>query len=237
MTNLIHGDIFTKFMIEYDKSNVTSSYPSLTKYEIATILDKAYLALIAQKITGNNIRKVSFEGDIKASEDIRPLIDRTSCKLSTTNYTAANELVATLPTDMLYYIQGALRFNNPISAVDNRDHRMSNIKLLNHEYAESFKVSDTNLPWIKEPVAYLEKDKLHILVDSYKLTTSVPDVCVVTYIKHPNLFVDNINNDDCQFELSHSVAEELINLAIIMALENVESTRLQTKITTSQLEP
>ena len=67
-----HSDIYTKFMIEYDKANVTSSYPSLTNYEIATILDKAYLALIAQKLTGNNVRKVSFEGDIKAIEDTRP---------------------------------------------------------------------------------------------------------------------------------------------------------------------
>jgi len=43
-------------MIEYDKANVTSSYPSLTQKEIATVLDKAYLALIAQKLTGNNSR-------------------------------------------------------------------------------------------------------------------------------------------------------------------------------------
>jgi len=42
-----HSDIRTKFLIEYDKANITSSYPSLTDYEIATLLDKAYLALIA----------------------------------------------------------------------------------------------------------------------------------------------------------------------------------------------
>jgi len=42
-----HSNIKTKFLIEYDKANVTSSYPSLTDYEIATILNKAYLVLIA----------------------------------------------------------------------------------------------------------------------------------------------------------------------------------------------
>jgi len=57
-------------MIEYDKENVTTSYPSLTEYEIATLLDKAYLALIAQKFTGNNMRRVPFEGDEKAVEDL-----------------------------------------------------------------------------------------------------------------------------------------------------------------------
>lgn len=68
---MTHENIFEKFMIEYDKANITSSYPSLTDYEIATILDKAYLALIAQKVTGTNFRKAPFEIDTKAIEDIQ----------------------------------------------------------------------------------------------------------------------------------------------------------------------
>ena len=55
---MTHADIYTKFLIEYDKANVTSSYPDLTKYEIATILDKAYLALISQKILGMHLQKM-----------------------------------------------------------------------------------------------------------------------------------------------------------------------------------
>ena len=71
---MTHKDIFTKFMIEYDKANVTSSYPSLTEYEIATFLDKAYMALIAQKVTGNNVRRAPFEADIKSISDLQPLV-------------------------------------------------------------------------------------------------------------------------------------------------------------------
>ena len=41
---------------------------------------------------------------------------------------------------------------------------------------------------------------------------------------------------DTPFELSDTMAEELISLAVAMALENVESTRLQTKLTTLPLE-
>jgi hypothetical protein len=44
---MTQNDIYTRFMIEYDKANVTSSYPSLTPIEIAIILNKAYLALMA----------------------------------------------------------------------------------------------------------------------------------------------------------------------------------------------
>ena len=71
---MTHKDIKTKFMIEYDKANVTSSYPSLTDYEIATLLDKAYNALIAQKVIGNNIRRSGFETDIKSISDLQPLV-------------------------------------------------------------------------------------------------------------------------------------------------------------------
>ena len=73
---MTHKDIYTKFMIEYDKANVTSSYPSLTEYEIATVLDKAYNALIAQKVTGNNVRRSPFEADTKAVSDLQRLIKR-----------------------------------------------------------------------------------------------------------------------------------------------------------------
>lgn len=41
---------------------------------------------------------------------------------------------------------------------------------------------------------------------------------------------------DTKFELSDSMAEELINLAITMALESVESPRLNTKVQTSTYE-
>ena len=43
-------------------------------------------------------------------------------------------------------------------------------------------------------------------------------------------------SDTIEFELSDQMAEELINLAIVFALENVESTRLSTKLNTRGLE-
>lgn len=46
----------------------------------------------------------------------------------------------------------------------------------------------------------------------------------------------NYSFGNIKFELSDTMAEELINLAVAMALENVESTRLQTKLNTLPLE-
>lgn len=39
-----------------------------------------------------------------------------------------------------------------------------------------------------------------------------------------------------RFELSDQIAEELISLAVALALENIESTRLNTKLNTRGLE-
>ena len=117
---MTHSDIYTKFMIEYDKANITSSYPSLTKYEIATILDKAYLALIAQKYTGNNPRRSAFESDMKAIEDLKPLIN---------NVYIIGNLVGDnsyrFPTDKLdymYILNGEFTVNNSLNSFDGKAH-------------------------------------------------------------------------------------------------------------------
>lgn len=72
---MTHVNIYEKYLIEYDKANITSSYPSLTKKEVVVLLNKAYIALISQKITGNNTRRATFGTDIKVTEDLRKLIN------------------------------------------------------------------------------------------------------------------------------------------------------------------
>lgn len=131
---MTHSNIYTKFMIEYDKANITSSYPSLTRYEVATILDKAYLALIAQKLTGNNPRRAGFEADIKALEDLRPLI--TSSILSASkNPVISNGYNYTVPKDFLYYVMAILKHNSTNTAIDSNDHTMQNVHLISHDKA------------------------------------------------------------------------------------------------------
>ncbi len=222
---MTYKDIHKKYMIEYDKENVTSSYPSLTTYEIATILDKAYLALIAQKLTGNQ-QRVPFEGDIKAIEDVRNLI--ASKKISKSN--------TTLPIDnaVIYKLSDILYFLTALVLIDGK---LVTTNLVNHEIAKNFMHTATNRPWIKNSVCYIEGDNLIVLYDDYS-HKNVGDL-QLTYIKQPDKFVDHIIGktfDDTQFALNDTMVEELISLAIIMSLETVESPRLQTKLNTKTLE-
>ena len=235
---MTHGDIYTKFMIEYDKAGEATSYPSLTKYEIATLLDKAYLAIIAQKLVGNNVRKSGFESDVKAIEDIRPLVTtkRITDIVTEEDDAIKNAVQFKISSNLLYYITSKARYKI-IQSDQSIIYPIDIVKLINHDQAQNFVSTSTNIPWIKNPVGYLENTIFTILFDNYlnsNQTFKTIDKLILTYIQTPIKFVND--TDDKVFELSDSMAEELINLAISFALETVEAPRLSSKLQTRQLE-
>ena len=195
---MTHKDIYEKFLIEYDKANVTSSYPSLTNFEIATILDRAYLALIAQKISGNNLRGASFESDLKSIEDLQPLVQTTSL-LSTSMDTPIiqlrNQASCDLPPNLLYFIQARSSVRKLSGGID----KTVIIKLVNHQVAQRFMASASNVPWIKDFVGYIEGNRLIYMFDSFKYSNAAMSGITdnpwsitgtfITYIRHPNKFV------------------------------------------------
>ena len=240
---MTHSDIYTKFMIEYDKANITSSYPSLTKYEIATILDKAYLALIAQKYTGNNTRRQPFESDIKAIEDLQPLIKRV-----TTNGSKQGDncykFYTHLGNTVQYIVDLSLEIQDKVTSQDGSNHDIVPVNIVSHEIAKRFKSTINNMPWIKEPVGCIEGKTILVYVDPSIVKINGSSSCLdVRYIQTPNKFATGPGTSErdydfgnTQFELSDEMAEELINLAIIMSTEIVESSRLTSKINTRPLE-
>lgn len=188
---MTHKDIYTKFMIEYDKANVTSSYPSLTEYEVATVLDKAYNALIAQKVTGNNVRRIALEGDLKNISDISPLIKQDNSILS--NVDNINVVYRNIPEDMLYFVSGYIKQNMGATPMDSEEVRPLPLKLVNHEIADKFIISAYNMPWIKTPVCYIEDDKIYIVYDSVNQKTfGFGSDANITYIKVPNKFAKDL---------------------------------------------
>ena len=127
---------------------------------------------------------------------------------------------------------------------------------MNHEIAQKFFASASNIPWVKQPVCFLEDRKLYVVYDPlnvpyYHDTDTEHGSFRVTYIRKPNTFVKDLDNytgtvsyfddggqdlPDYQFECNSTVAEELISLAVAFALENVESQRLNSKLNMRGLE-
>ena len=242
---MTHGNIIEKFMIEYDKNDITSSYPSLTIYEIATFLDKAYNALISQKITGNNIRRSTFESDIKSISDLEGLViteykSPESVTYNDDGFEVLNVKKIKLPKQFLYFVNAKLEAKMHTMNPDKDSKVVVPIQIVDHNTAEKFFVSSYNYPWVKMPVGYIENGALYIAYDA--TSSFVSGVGNITYIKKPKSFVADVNDDGelkdnlPDFECSDAIAEELISLAISFALENVESTRLNSKLNTRGLE-
>ena len=225
---MTHADIYEKFMIEYDKENVTTSYPSLTEYEIATLLDKAYLALIAQKFTGNNMRRVPFEGDEKAVEDLQPLVQNRVIPFINHNKNNLDLTVHEFDKNEVMYIIHAV--------ISNLQGEYEPAKQIQSKYMYKFMPTVKNKPWSRSAIYCVQNNKIILIkgdIVNYSVDRGYPIDFVFTYIKYPQKFADKnkklSQQTDIDFELSDNMAEELINLALVMSTEIVESPRMQTK--------
>lgn len=238
---MTYNDIYKKFLIEYDKADVSSSYPSLTNEEIAAILNKAMYALIAQKVTGNNPRKVALDMDSKAMSDIAPLI-----KYFDTNYLTSgdSESLVTANNELLfkfgdtgtprYLLDGIIKYNDSDKEV---------VNLTTSLISDKFKETIHNKPWIKQPIMYIQSSNsndgdevIHVFVDSRHIDKeNLNPQLYIRGVYMPSEFGVNQNSDET-FLLSDTVCEELINLAVIFACRNVQDPRLTTVVQTKSLE-
>lgn len=235
---MTYNDIYKNFLIEYDKADVSSSYPSLTNEEIAAILDKAMYALIAQKVTGNNPRKVALDMDSKAMSDIAPLIKYFDTEKSDDEslIKANNELLFKFGDNGTprYLLDGIIKYNDTDKEV---------VNLTTSLISDKFKETVHNKPWIKQPIMYIQSSNLndgdeiiHVLVDSkYIDKENLNPQLYIRGVYMPSTFKGNENNDT-EFLLSDTVCEELINLAVIFACRNVQDPRLATVVQTKSLE-
>lgn len=107
-----------------------------------------------------------------------------------------------------------------------------------HVVAQKYRATSTNMPWIKEPILSIEGNHMYLLIDQYAYSKSKGTLdLTLIYLRKPNKFiVDGKIDKDSDFELTDSMAEELINLAILMSLEIVESTRQESKSKMTVLE-
>lgn len=217
------------FKIETDKNAVNigmSGCPSFLPEEIDYWLYTAYLIKIATKFTGNNNLQALFEGNIKRVADLEGLVktDRSITLLSEpiSNRLTMNDFKSSVTygdeaqDKRMYFIEGVLHFGN---------NKIANVKPISHEQARRFLETYSNKPWIEEPVAILEDNKLIVFIDRDLMVG--PYTIDITYLAYPR----KINNQDITStldEVPEYMQYEVIKLAADMAIENIESPRTQT---------
>lgn len=212
------SELHQLFKVELDKQNVITSYPNFLPEEIDIFLNKAYLATINRKVTGNNATQIPFQGDSKSISELNPLIKVTALTSPTAVTTVANCYKFSLPNDFLYYITSIASFAPSGTA---------EVKVVTHQEAKNASYTDVNKPWLPVPVGVLQDKSFQIYFD--KLTYTSPSTLNLTYIFRPSV-IDFGTTPSANIEVNDSFVYEIISLAVYYALENIQSVRQQSKI-------
>lgn len=223
------GDLHIAFKIETDKNAVNigiSGCPSFLPEEIDYWLETAYLLKISNKFTGNNALKTPFEGAVKIVSDLEKLVktDKGLTMLSeaTSNRLTMNDFISSITygdanqNKRMFFVSALLHFGT---------NKLATVKLISHEQANRFLETHNNKPWIEDPVAILENNKLVVFVDRDLMTG--PYTLDLTYVGYPKK-INNLDITSGMDDIPEYMQYEVVKLAADMALENIESPRVQT---------
>lgn len=229
-------DSHIMFKVILDKNAEGIAYggcPAFLEEEIDIFLNQAQYEILSNKITGNNVLKADFESNL-------------------TNMSEINKLVKT--EENLHAVKK--EYNEFILDGLHDDDRMTIISILlkygqfhtncvitSHTLVEPFKQTYNNIPWVETPVVAVEDNKLLVYVDPIlmldpKYAPRKEDDkefyrVNVTYIKKPTKF--DYTRPDAELDFPEDVMLEIINRAVVIALENIESQRQSTKIQLNQV--
>lgn len=222
------ADLHIAFKIEADKNAVNigiSGCPSFLPEEIDYWLQTAYLMKISNKFTGNNSLQTPFEGSVKRVSDLEKLVKTdkgiTLLSESISNKLTMNDFISSITygnesqNKRMFFVSAVLHFGN---------NKLANVTLVNHIQAARFLETHNNKPWIENPVAILEENKLIVFVDRDLMTR--PYTLDLTYVAYPKK-LNNLDITSGMDDIPEYMQYEVVKLAADMAIENIESPRVQ----------
>ena len=215
------SEIHKAFKVIMDKNAEAVAFggcPAFLPEEIDLFLNQAFIEIVSNKFTGQNILQVPFEGSVKRVADLEGLV-KTDTNISLT--ATPNTNVLTLDDfsnsdTRMFYVTSILHFNNSSSIC----------VLVSHEDARRFLKTYNNDPWIDTPVATLEDNTLKVMIDTY--TMEAPYTIDLTYVSFPPIIDSNSPTTDITV-VPDRILYEIINRAVLIALDNIESRRVETK--------
>jgi len=204
----------------------SKDYPNLEPEEIDLVLNQAQEAFIKQRYGYNNFKKEAFEQTQKRVEDLYTLVksDRLTVTPNSANNIDSNSVFVTLPNDHWITIQELTNITYSDSNGNTATEDVYTKPIQHNDYSKL--INNPFAKPTKEKILRLTtRDGVELLhepgstVNSYKLR----------YIKEPAK-MDVLSTPQVDSELPEQAHQEIVNLAISIALENIESTRIKTFI-------
>lgn len=221
--------LHTAFKTEMDKHSQNVSYggcPAFLDEEVDYWLDKGYYDTVITKFSGNNQTKIGFEGSVKRISDLEGLI-KTDENINVTLQPDTNKVVLNdlLNSNLnnkgrMFFVQAILKWQmNGVT-------KQAIVNLVSHEASKQFIQTYNNTPWIENPVGVIRDNKLIIYVDPISMKGFF--TLDITYVKHPKSISQMSENENLD-EIPEQLQNDLINRAVQLALEDIESQRLSNK--------
>jgi len=214
-------DMHQAFKIEFDKLD-SVNYPNILPEEIDFLLNKAQDRFVKQRYGTNNTKRQSFEEIQKRTDDLKRLvkIENITPSPNTQSNIDINAQFVDLPDDYWFTVQerATITYNNchniPVT-------EKVNVKAIKHDNFNTI---------ISNPFEKPNTQKvLRLMAEGFTELIHAPNVTInlyhIRYIKEPRR-ISLINNSTC--ELSEHTHQEIVNDAVSIALETLESLRTRT---------
>lgn len=231
---MTRDDLHIAFKIEMDKNSQSTAFggcPAFLPEEIDYWLNQGIQQLVSTKFTGNNNLKQPFEGSVKRIQDLEKLVKtdkgiQANLDENTNRITIDNLLNKSVGNQgRMFFITATVNWTDKTSDTIRRK-PSAVVTMVDHNIANRFLETYNNKPWIDNPVATIENNSLQIYVDT--TLTSSPYTVDITYVKYPTP-IEETSEEDGITEIPEYMKYEIVNTAVALALENIESRRIQTK--------
>ena len=206
-----------KVKLDQTDSNHTRQYEN---EEINLWLNEGQLRFIKTRFEGSNPKGESMEQTQKRIEDLRLVIGR---KVIAPVLASTNEYTIELPDD--YFLRTNSFTISKCGTIANPETKTTRAKnkVVFHNDLEIALDDSFRKPRFDQHLILFEGNKVYI----YTETGFFPSSFTITYIKKPAL-IDVIGG--VTSELTELVHNEIVNEAVSMALENVQSPRYQSNL-------
>lgn len=225
------SEMHTHFKLELDKTSSLDEIPSFLPEEIDLWLNKGIMKFIKTRYSGINFKKESFEETQKRIDDLRTLV--TEATISGGNLTTGtdkpNSFVADLSSlsDTYMFTLGeevTISYNDiRTPTVDSTKRQgIKEATVNNYRSLIDNPYSEHNLHYEEaQPLRLFQGNNVELITDGDYDVTEYH----IRYIKEPSE-VDYDTPTNC--DLPDHTHDEIVKIAVNMALENIEQPRYQT---------
>lgn len=214
------SEVHLAFKFGLDKID-SLNYPNFLPEEIDLLLNQAYKRWVKQRYGNTNIKRESFEETQKRTEDLKNIVKTavlTPQAYSIDNIDADSRFIV-LPTDHWFNVQERVKLSYTCGSATIQEY--VEVRPIQHVefdkvFKDAFKQPDTT-----KVLRLMDNGKVEII---YASGTSIVEYRL-RYLKQP---ITVSLTSGVTFETSEHTHQEIVDMAIQLALEDIESKRTPT---------